>query len=112
MIIVSMGERAINNTYIDRCIWRGVFGAPLSKTSRKALWGTRVSPCVNRRQIGTPYRHPKGTPLSGGFCGSARAVGAGRGCGNGASAGGDLIVCAAFEAPAVVAGLIHPPFRH
>src|SRR6266516_3624982 len=23
--------------------------------------------CVNRRWIGTPYRHPKGTPLSGGF---------------------------------------------
>ena len=22
---------------------------------------------VNRRWIGTPYRHPKGTPLSGGF---------------------------------------------
>jgi hypothetical protein len=40
-----------------------------------------------------------------GFGGSARAVGAGRGCGDGASAGGDLIVCAALEAPAVVAGL-------
>jgi hypothetical protein len=36
------------------------------------------------------------------FGGGARTVGAGWGCGDGASAGGDLIVCAAFEAPAVV----------
>ena len=40
-----------------------------------------------------------------GFDGSARAVGAGWGCGDGASAGWDLIVGSAFEAPAVVAGL-------
>src|SRR5260221_9330530 len=39
-----------------------------------------------------------------GFGGSARAVGAGRGCGDGASAG-CVIVVAAFEAPAVVTGL-------
>jgi hypothetical protein len=36
---------------------------------------------------------------------SARAVGAGRGCGGGASAGCGVIVSSAFEAPAVVAGL-------
>src|SRR4030081_3583431 len=39
-----------------------------------------------------------------GFGGSARTVGAGRGCGDGASAG-CVIVVAAFEAPAVVTGL-------
>src|SRR3981081_3558137 len=39
-----------------------------------------------------------------GFGGSARAVGAGRGCGDGASAG-CVIVVAAFEAPTVVTGL-------
>src|SRR4030081_412035 len=39
-----------------------------------------------------------------GFGGCARAVGAGRGCGDGASAG-CVIVVAAFEAPAVVTGL-------
>src|SRR4030081_2978584 len=39
-----------------------------------------------------------------GFGGSARAVGAGRGCGDGASAG-CVIVVAAFEAPAVGSGL-------
>src|SRR6266852_8638747 len=36
---------------------------------------------------------------------SARAVGAGRGCGDGASAGCSVIVGPAFEAPAVIAGL-------
>ena len=36
---------------------------------------------------------------------SARAVGAGRGCGDGASAGCGVIVGPAFEAPAVIAGL-------
>src|ERR1700681_1656824 len=36
---------------------------------------------------------------------SARAVGAGRGCGDGASAGCDVIIDPAFEAPAVIAGL-------
>ena len=38
------------------------------------------------------------------FGGSARAVGAGRGCGDGASAG-CLMIITAFEAPAVVAAL-------
>src|SRR4051812_13751542 len=37
--------------------------------------------------------------------GSARAVGAGRGCGDGVSAGCWMIVAAALEAPAIVAGL-------
>ena len=36
---------------------------------------------------------------------SARPVGAGRGCGDGASAGRCVIVGSALEAPAVVAGL-------
>ena len=30
-------------------------------------WNAPSSTRVNRRWIGTPYRHPKGTPLSGGF---------------------------------------------
>src|SRR6266481_3785922 len=52
---------------------------------------------VNRLANLTPLWAP-------GFGGSARAVGAGRGCGDGASAG-CVIVVAAFEAPAVIAGL-------
>jgi len=36
--------------------------------------------------------------------GSARAARAGRGCGDGASAGGLVIVATALEAPAVVSG--------
>ena len=40
-----------------------------------------------------------------GFGGSARTVGAGRGCGDGASAGWGVIVNSALEAPAGVAGL-------
>ncbi len=52
---------------------------------------------VNRLANLTPLWAP-------GFGGSARAVGAGRGCGDGASAG-CVIVVAAFEAPAVVAGV-------
>ena len=35
-----------------------IFGAVCPKEGKGA---------VNRRWIGTPYRHPKGTPLSGGF---------------------------------------------
>jgi hypothetical protein len=33
--------------------------------SRNASPVQACSSCVNRRWIGTPYRHPKGTPLSG-----------------------------------------------
>ena len=40
-----------------------------------------------------------------GFGGSARSVGAGRACEDGASAAWDVIVVAALEAPTVVAGL-------
>src|SRR6516164_1330991 len=62
-------------------------------------------PIVNRRLKGTPPIGVQPGPLrSACSAGSARVVGAGRGCGDGASAG-CLIVVAAFEAPAVVAGL-------
>jgi hypothetical protein len=60
---------------------------------------------VNRRPIGTPDRHPKGTPRPTFRTISARAVGAGRGCGDGASEVCGLVVGSAFEAPAVIAGL-------
>ena len=50
-------------------------------------------------------RRPILTPLAACFGGSDRAVGAGRGCGDGASAGCRVIVGSAFEAPAIVAGL-------
>ena len=52
-----------------------------------------------------PLSASKRDPFERRFGGSARAVGAGRGCGDGASAGWGVIVIAALEAPAVVAGL-------
>src|SRR6516165_12107747 len=54
--------------------------------------------------MGPPIGVQPGPLRSACSAGSARVVGAGRGCGDGASAG-CLIVVAAFEAPAVVAGL-------
>ena len=60
---------------------------------------------VNRLPNLTPDRRAILTPVAACFGGSDRAVGAGRGCGDGASAGCRVIVGSAFEAPAVVAGL-------
>src|SRR6516165_8000117 len=51
---------------------------------------------------GPPIGIQKGPRLAASPDGSARAVGAGRGCGDGASAGLGLIVATAFEAPAIV----------
>ena len=51
-----------------------------------------------------PHRLPILTLLTGGVWGSARLVGAGQDCGDGTSAG-CVIVVAAFESPAVIAGL-------
>jgi hypothetical protein len=59
---------------------------------------------VNQQLIGTVYLHPKRTPSGDESGGSARAVGAGRGCGDGASAVGLVIIATALEAPAVVSG--------
>ncbi len=33
----------------------------------EVVWDTPEDVAVNRRWIGTPYRHPKGTPLNGEF---------------------------------------------
>jgi hypothetical protein len=33
-----------------------------------AVFEAKFMLLVNRRWIGTPYRHPKGTPLNGEFC--------------------------------------------
>jgi hypothetical protein len=60
---------------------------------------------VHRRSKGPPGRHPKGTPCPSFWTISARAVGTGRGCGDGASAGWRIIIGSALEAPAVIAGL-------
>src|SRR5665811_1347508 len=46
---------------------------PLAIMTASPIASVRVSAvekediCVNRRWIGTPYRHPKGTPLNGEF---------------------------------------------
>jgi hypothetical protein len=63
-----------------------------------------LASAVNRLANLTPHRRPVLTRLRDGLGGSARLVGTGRDCGDEASAGG-VIVIAAFESPAVVAGL-------
>jgi len=55
-------------------------------------------------QLGPRIGIQKGPPLPTFRTISARPVGAGRGCGDGASAGCSVIVVSAFETPAVIAG--------
>jgi hypothetical protein len=73
----------------------------IASTLQQVRHNPTVSPISRdiRRRIGTYPGHHSQSPG-----GSARAVGAGRGCGDGASAGWGVIVGAAFEAPAIVSG--------
>jgi hypothetical protein len=64
---------------------------------------SRLTMYVNRHWIGAPDRRPIGT-LERRVLAVACAVGAGRGWGDGASAGWLVILIPAFESPAIVAG--------
>ena len=56
-------ERMRTQIYRQRGEIRQLQRAGISTASAEALLER-----VNRRWIGTPYRHPKGTPLIGVFC--------------------------------------------
>ena len=74
-------------------------------TGRRSLLNTPRSWLSIGIGLGPQIGIQKGPPLFAFRTISVRPVGAGRGCGDGASAGCRLIVSSALEAPTVVAGL-------
>jgi hypothetical protein len=108
----ALGLAAVKPVPTDRAVAPlelGEHGGPTYRSYRDGCVAKSIAPPIASSDLDSLK---SGGCLSNGsgwvrifrFGGSARAVGAGRGCGDGASAG-CVIVAAAFEAPAVIAGL-------
>jgi hypothetical protein len=107
-IFKALQERNIDRNEVRRPKAEGVGASEIAKALKigrasvyRVLGGAGVSIGI---QSGPRIGIQKGPPFPTFRTISARPVGAGRGCGDGASAGCCVIISSAFETPTVIAG--------